>query len=313
MGKYSIKKRVLVIGGKNYLGQRIINVLKNKGFSNESILTDSPSRDLRKPGDCESILKSADNVIYLDNSARGILFNEKNSARLFYDNILVGINLIEKARQLKIKKFCVIGTVCSYPKNMEIPFKEEEFWSGYPEENNAPYGLAKKILLVQLQSYKKQYGLNGSYIIPANIYGPGDLADERSSHVIPSLIIKFLKAINKGNPNITVWGTGRATRDFLYVDDAAEAIVDLFEKVNYPEPINLGSGRETSIMDLALLIKKITGYKGQIKYDISKPDGQPRRALDISKATSKIGFKPKTLLRDGIIKTVNYYKKTLKL
>ena len=221
----------------------------------------------------------------------------------------MGIQLMEQARQFKAEKFVALGTVCAYPKFTPVPFKEEDLWKGYPEETNAPYGLAKKMLLVQAQAYRQQYGFNAIYLLPVNLYGPGDNFNPESSHVIPALIKKCFDAIEEGKDEIIVWGTGEASREFFYVEDAAEGILLATEKYNKPGPVNLGSGMEIKIKDLIRLIAELTGFKGKIIWDKTKPDGQPRRSLDTSKAEKEFGFKAKTEFREGLMKTIKWYKK----
>ncbi len=220
----------------------------------------------------------------------------------------MGIQLIEYARRLKIKKFVCIGTVCSYPKYTPVPFKEDDLWKGYPEETNAPYGLAKKMLLVQLQAYRNQYGFNGIYLLPVNLYGPEDNFDPQSSHVIPALIKKLVDAIKEGKNEITVWGSGEVSREFIYVEDAAEGILLATEKYDKPEPINIGAGTEIKIKELVVLIANLTGFKGEIIWDKTKPDGQPRRMLDISRANHEFGFKANVNFEAGLKRTINWYK-----
>jgi GDP-L-fucose synthase len=248
-----------------------------------------------------------DIVIHLAAKVGGIGINAEKPGEFFYENLIMGVQLMEIARRRNVQKFVAIGTVCAYPKFTPVPFKEEDLWNGYPEETNAPYGLAKKMLLVQAQAYRKQYGFNAIYLLPANLYGPGDNFDPRSSHVIPALIKKCIDAKERGEDHIVVWGTGRASREFLYVADAARAIVLAAERYNSPEPVNIGSGREITIKDLVTLIAELTGFTGQIVWDTSKPDGQPRRCLDTSRAEREFGFRATTDLREGLRKTIDWY------
>jgi len=251
-----------------------------------------------------------DIVIHLAAKVGGIGLNSKKPGELFYDNLIMGVQLMEEARKRDIDKFLALGTICCYPKFAETPFKEENLWDGYPEETNAPYGLAKKMLLVQAQSYRVQYGFNAIYLMPVNLYGPGDNFDPESSHVIPALIKKCFDAIKEGKDKVVVWGTGKPTREFLYVEDASEGILLATEKYNKSEPVNLGAGFEISIKDLTHLIAELTGFKGKIVWDKSKPDGQPRRMLDTQKAKEEFGFVAKTSFKQGLKKTIDWYKKT---
>jgi len=248
-------------------------------------------------------------VIHLAASVGGIGFNMDNPATLFYDNAIMGIQLMEAARRKNVGKFVQLGTICAYPKYTPVPFKEEELWNGYPEETNAPYGLAKKMLLVQAQAYRKQYGFNAIYLLPVNLYGPRDNFDPRSSHVIPALIKKFVDAKESGADHVTLWGTGNATREFLYVEDAARGIMLAAERYEGGEPVNLGAGFEISILKLALLIKELIQYEGGLEWDTSRPDGQPRRMLDTTRARHLFGFTATTDLRDGLERTIEWYLK----
>jgi GDP-L-fucose synthase len=251
----------------------------------------------------------ADIVIHLAAKVGGIGFNLENPGELFYDNLMMGIQLIEQARLYNIEKFVAIGTICAYPKFTPVPFKEKDLWIGYPEETNAPYGLAKKMLLVQSQSYRQQYGFNSIFLLPVNLYGPRDNFDPKSSHVIPALIKKVADAKEKGEDKITVWGDGSPTREFIYAADAAEGIILAAEKYNKAEPVNIGSGMEISIKDLAQLICKLMDFKGEIIFDSSKPNGQPRRCLDVSKAKEEFGFEAKTNFEKGLRSTIEWYLK----
>ncbi len=242
----------------------------------------------------------------------GIGANRERPGEFFYENLIMGAQLMEQARLFGVKKFVAIGTICSYPKFTPVPFKEENLWDGYPEETNAPYGLAKKMLLVQSQAYRQQYGLHSIFLLPVNLYGPGDNFDPRSSHVIPALIKKCFDAIRNREEEIVVWGTGKATREFLYVEDAAQAILLASEGYDKEDPINIGAGFEISIRELAELIKELTGFKGQIVWDSTKPDGQPRRMLDTARAFKEFGFKAKTPFRNGLKKTIDWYKENFK-
>ncbi len=247
-------------------------------------------------------------VIHMAAVVGGIGANRAHPGQFFYDNLMMGASLMEQARQAGIAKFVAIGTICAYPKFTPIPFREADLWNGYPEETNAPYGLAKKMLLVQGQAYRQEYGFNSIYLLPVNLYGPGDNFDPASSHVIPALIKKCLDAVQQGSPAIEVWGDGSPTREFLYVRDAAEGIVLAAERYNGGEPVNLGSGYEISIRDLVALIAELTGFKGEIRYDPTKPNGQPRRQLDVSRARDWFGFQATTSFRDGLRETIEWYR-----
>jgi len=250
----------------------------------------------------------ADIVIHLAAVVGGIGANRENPGKFFYDNLVMGAMLMEYARQFKVGKFVALGTICAYPKFTPVPFREEDLWNGYPEETNAPYGLAKKMMLVQSQAYRAQYGFNSIFLLPLNLYGPGDNFDPKSSHVIPALIKRFFEAREEGKEEVVCWGTGKPTRGFLYVEDAAEGILSAVEKYNKSEPVNLGSDLEISIRDLAELIAKICGFKGKIRWDSSKPDGQPRRRLDTGKAEREFGFKAKMDFEEGLKRTIEWYR-----
>jgi GDP-L-fucose synthase len=308
-GEFWAGRRITVTGGKGILGTHLIRKLKEKGCK-DVMIADLTEYDLRNK---EDILKMYDEqkpdiVIHLAAVVGGIGANRENPGKFFYDNAIMGTQLIEYARQKEMEKFVCLGTICAYPKFTPVPFKEENLWDGYPEETNAPYGLAKKMLLVQLQSYRQQYGFNGIYLLPVNLYGPEDNFDLKSSHVIPALIKKCVDAKKEEKKHITVWGTGKASREFLYVEDAALGILLATEFYNEPEPVNLGTGFEITIKDLVKLIAELTGFQGEIKWDASKPDGQPRRMLDTSRAKEKFGFKAKTDFRDGLKKTISWYE-----
>jgi GDP-L-fucose synthase len=303
-------KKILVTGGKGFLGTAVVNaLLKHNVPKKQIIITDSKKDDLRSLKNCQRVTKGIDVVIHLAARVGGIGYNQENPGTLFYDNLTIGVHLMEEARLAKVKKFVAIGTVCAYPKYTAVPFKEEDLWNGYPEETNAPYGLAKKMLLVQAQAYRQQYGFNAIYLLPVNLYGPGDNFDPRSSHVIPALIRKFVEAKEQKQPTVTIWGTGKATREFLYVGDAAEAIILATQKYDKADPINIGASFEISIKKLALLIKEIVRYKGKVIWDTSKPDGQPRRCLNTTKAKKEFGFKAKTNFKKGLKETIAWYKK----
>ena len=305
-------KKIIVTGGAGFLGKYVVKKLQEKGCK-EIFVPVIEEYDLRNLHDINKMysVAKADTVIHLAAVVGGIGANRENPGKFFYDNLIMGIQLIEQARHNNIKKFVAIGTICAYPKYTEVPFKEENLWNGYPEETNAPYGLAKKMLLVQSQAYEKQYGFNSIYLLPVNLYGPGDNFDPRSSHVIPALIKKYYDAKNNNVSEVVVWGTGKATREFLYVEDCAEAIVLAAQNYNQPDPVNIGSGFEISIKDLVEMIKNLINYKGKVIWDKTKPDGQPRRCLDVSKAVKEFGFKAKTNFKEGLEKTISWYIKLL--
>jgi GDP-L-fucose synthase len=302
-------KKVLLTGGSGFLGSHIVENLVNKrGVLRSQIsIPSSKDYDLRVWSNCEKVVKNVDIVIHLAARVGGIGFNQKYPGTLFYDNILMGVQIIEAARLEGVPKFVEVGTVCAYPKFTPIPFKEDDLWNGYPEETNAPYGIAKKALLVMAQAYRQQYGMNIIYLLPVNLYGPGDNFDLESSHVIPAFIRKFTEAIRKGQKEVNVWGTGNASREFLYVEDAAEGIISATEKYDKPAPVNLGAGKEITIKELVTLVGKISGFQGQIIWDVSKPDGQPRRCLDVSRAKKEFGFEAKTDLVVGLQSTIEWY------
>ena len=300
--------KVLLTGGSGFLGSFVKQKLIDHGFLKKNIFIPSHQDfDLTKHEDCQKVVKGIDMVIHLAAKVGGIGLNREKPGELFYENLIMGVQLMEAARLAGVKKFVGVGTVCAYPKFTPVPFQETDLWSGYPEETNAPYGLAKKMLLVQSQAYRQQYGFNSIYLLPVNLYGPGDNFDPSSSHVIPALIKKVIEAKKNNDKYIDVWGTGSASREFLYAEDAAEGIVRAAIKYNKPEPINLGSGMEITIKDLIKLICEITDYKGKIRWDKSKPDGQPRRCLDVSKAKVEFGFEATTNFRDGLKRTIDWY------
>jgi len=302
-------KKITVTGGDGFLGRWLVKNLRDRGVQNIFVPT-IDKYDLTKLADIKKMYDDAkpDIVIHLAAKVGGIGANREKPGEFFYDNLIMGIQLMEEARQRGIEKFVALGTICCYPKFTPVPFKEEDIWNGYPEETNAPYGLAKKMLLVQSQAYRQQYGFNSIFLMPVNLYGPGDNFDPQTSHVIPALIKKCFDAIDRGEKEIVVWGTGKATREFLYVKDAAEGIALATEKYNKSDPINLGAGFEISIKDLVNLISKLTGFNGQIVWDASKPDGQPRRCLDTTKAYKEFGFKSKTSFEEGLKETIEWYR-----
>lgn len=303
-------KKILVTGGKGFLGSFIVEKLAiERGVNHLNIRAPrSHEMDLRNWQNCCKAVKDVNIVIHLAARVGGIGFNKKNPATLFYDNAVMGIQLIEAARQEAVQKFVALGTVCAYPRNTPVPFREEDLWEGYPEETNAPYGIAKKVLLVQAQAYRKQYGFNVIYLLPVNLYGPRDNFDPDRSHVIPALIKKMIDAKNEGRKEVVVWGTGKVSREFLYVEDAAEGILLAAEKYDKSEPINLGVGMEVTIRELTNLISELVGYNGKIVWDTSKPEGQPRRMLETNRAKKEFGFEAKTELREGLMKTINWYR-----
>ncbi|MHA1410570.1 MAG: GDP-L-fucose synthase family protein [Candidatus Odinarchaeia archaeon] len=321
-------KRITVTGGKGFLGTHLIRVLREDRGCKNVYIADLPKYDLRVLENIKRMFddQNPDIVIHLAAVVGGIGANRENPGKFFYDNAIMGIQLMHEAYLRNVEKFVALGTICCYPKYTPVPFKEENLWDGYPEETNAPYGLAKKMLLVQSQAYRQQYGFNSIFLMPANLYGPGDNFDPKSSHVIPALIKKVVDAMggkeaakhrmqginnpnerNKRNKPIVVWGTGKASREFIYVEDAAEAIILATEKYNKPYPINLGAGFEIKIKDLVELIVNLTGFNGEIKWDISNPDGQPRRMLETSKSKKEFGFKARNRFDDGIEKTIKWF------
>ncbi|MCK4598770.1 GDP-L-fucose synthase [Candidatus Bipolaricaulota bacterium] len=299
---------ILVTGGAGFLGSYVVEKLRERGCE-QIFIPRSKDYDLR---DKEAVIQmyvdsKPDIVIHLAAVVGGIGANQKYPGRFFYDNAIMGIQLIEQARCFGVGKFVCVGTICAYPKYTPVPFKEDDLWNGYPEETNAPYGLAKKMLLVQLQAYRQQYSFNGIYLLSVNLYGPGDNFDPEFSHVIPAIIKKFVDARRRGENKVIAWGTGEATREFLYVEDAAEGIVLATERYNRPDPVNLGVGQEIRIKDLIYLIKDLSRFEGEVEWDTSKPDGQPRRLLDTRRAQKEFGFKAKTGLKEGLHKTIEWY------
>src|ERR1700737_1939561 len=292
-------RHVVVTGGAGFLGSRVVSQLRERGARNV-LVPRSADLDLRLRENCRRAVEGADLVIHLAATVGGIGFNRENPGMLFYDNLIMGAQLMEEARLSGVRKFVAVGTVCAYPKFTPVPFREEDLWEGYPEETNAPYGLAKKMLLVQAQAHRPQYGFNAIYLLPVNLYGPGDNFDPRSSHVIPALIRKIFAARQNNDDAVEVWGDGSPSRDFLYVDDAAEAIGLATERYEGSEPVNIGAGREITIKDLVTTISDLIGFKGQIHWDTTKPNGQPRRSLDVSRAESAFGFKARTDFETGL-------------
>jgi GDP-L-fucose synthase len=303
------RKKIVVTGGAGFLGTCVVNRLRELGWSN-IFIPRSRDYNLVERQQVKKLYADAQPqvIIHLAAVVGGIGANRENPGRFFYENLMMGVQLIDEGRLHGIEKIVCIGTICAYPKFAPVPFRESSLWDGYPEETNAPYGIAKKALLVQLQAYRQQYGLNGIYLLPVNLYGPRDNFDPRSSHVIPALIKKCCDAIKAGEDTIEIWGTGTATREFLYVDDCAEGIVLATEKYDGAEPVNLGAGFEISIKDLVDKIVALTGYKGSIVWDSTKPDGQPRRMLDTSSAEHYFGFTAKTYFDEGLKKTIDWYR-----
>lgn len=303
-----LDKRVLVTGGSGFLGSAVTRRLRAAGCENIFIAR-SKDYDLRDLQKVRQLYQDArpQMVIHLAATVGGIGANRLNPGRFFYDNAIMGIQLMENARQFGVDKFVAIGTVCAYPKFAPVPFKEEDLWNGYPEETNAPYGLAKKMLLVQAQAYRAQYGFNAIYLLPVNLYGPNDNFDLEASHVIPALIRKCVEAKERGQRRIVLWGDGSPTREFLYVDDAANGIVLAAEKYNGAEPVNLGTGEEIAVSELAKLIAAAVGFDGELVWDTSQPNGQPRRCLDVSRAERYFGFRAQWGLRDGIANTIAWF------
>jgi len=307
--KFWSDKKILITGGAGFFGSQVVNQLIEKGVLRENIqIPRSREFDLRKWDNCVHVVKDCDIVIHLAAKVGGIGFNQNFPGQLFYDNAIMGIQMIEAARQAGVEKCVIVGTICAYPKFSPVPFKEDNLWNGYPEETNAPYGLAKKILLVQSQAYRQEYEFNSIYLLPVNLYGPGDNFDPTSSHVIPALIKKFTEAKQDKRSYVEVWGTGSASREFLYVDDAARGIILATERYNKPEPVNLGSGTEITIHDLVGIIQELTGFSGDIHWDTAKPDGQPKRRLDVSRAKQEFGFEAQMPFKKGLKKTIEWYQ-----
>lgn len=305
MGNWS-GKRVVVTGGSGFLGSRVVKLLQDRG-ARDVFVPRSADFDLIRRSACHEVVAGADLVIHLAAKVGGIGFNQKNPGSLFYENIMMGTQLMEEARLAAVGKFVAIGTVCAYPKFAHVPFREDELWDGYPEDTNAPYGLAKKMLLVQAQAYRQQYGFNAIYLLPVNLYGPGDNFDPVSSHVIPALVRKIAEAKAKGDGQIDVWGDGSASREFLYVDDAAEAIVLAAERYDGAEPVNLGSGTEITIRELVSVLCAMIGFTGHVRWETDKPNGQPRRSLDVSRAEASFGFRASTSFATGLEATVSWW------
>ncbi len=304
-------QRILVTGGGGFVGTQVCLALRARwGADLELSLPQRPQDDLRDRAVCRRLVEGMDTVIHMAALVGGIGYNLEHPGELFYDNAIMGIELMEAARLAGVQKFVALGTICAYPKFTPVPFSEAELWNGYPEETNAPYGLAKKMLLVQAQAYRQQYGFNAIYLLPVNQYGPGDNMNPSSSHVIPALICKMIEAREAHAPAVEVWGSGRPTREFIFVRDTARAIVLATELYAGADPVNLGSGTELSIKELAELIQRLTGYSGELVWDSSKPDGQPRRRLDVTRAEQLFGFRATTSLEDGLRETIAWFERT---
>jgi GDP-L-fucose synthase len=303
------EKRILVTGGAGFLGRQVVGQLQQAGADPQKItVVRSRDYDLRFLEHCQRAVDQQDVVIHLAAHVGGIGLNREKPAELFYDNLMMGTQLIHAAYEVGVQKFVCVGTICAYPKFTPVPFKEENLWDGYPEETNAPYGVAKKALLVQLQSYRQQYGFNGIYLLPVNLYGPEDNFDPRSSHVIPALIRKVYEAQQRGDKQLPVWGDGSPTREFLYSTDAARGIVMGTQSYNDSEPVNLGTGYEISIRDLVTLICELMGFEGEIVWETDKPNGQPRRCLDTERAKQFFGFTAQMDFKQGLKNTIEWYK-----
>lgn len=301
------EKSFLVTGGRGFLGSAVVGQLEALG-ARDILAPRSRDIDLRKEKGCKEAVEGRDVVIHLAAAVGGIGANNENPGSFFYDNIMMGVQLMEQARLAKVSKFVALGTICAYPKITPVPFKEADLWNGYPEEITAPYGLAKKMLLVQSQGYRAQYGFHSIFLLPTNLYGPRDDFGSAKSHVIPALISKIYKAKEARSPYVEVWGDGTATREFLYVEDAAKGILMATQKYDKPDPVNLGSGVETPIRELVELLCELIGYEGKVRWDRTKPNGQPRRWLDTTRAYEEFGFRARTSLRQGLSKTLEWYE-----
>jgi GDP-L-fucose synthase len=305
----ALSDRIVVTGGAGFLGSFVCEKLQARGYT-DIVVPRRREYDLTHERDVDRLYADFKPAVVLHLAAEvgGIGANRDNPGRYFFANAAMGLHLIEGARKVNLKKFVQIGTICAYPKFTPVPFHEADLWNGYPEETNAPYGVAKKALLVMCQAYREQYGLNAIYLLPVNLFGPRDNFDLHTSHVIPALIRKCVEAVQRGDAEIPAWGTGSASREFLYVEDCAEGIVAAMERYDNPEPINLGSGREIAIRDLLTLVARLSGFSGKIVWDPTKPDGQPRRCLDVSRARESLGWSASTSLEDGLVKTIDWYR-----
>ncbi len=310
MSGYWDGRTVMVTGGAGFLGSHLVEELRARSDDVDVFVPRSDEYDLRDRADIRRAFtdSGADVVLHLAATVGGIGANRENPGKYFYDNAIMGIELLEMARQFDVDKFTILGTICSYPKHAEVPFSEDDLFDGYPEETNAPYGIAKKALLTQSQAYRKQWNFDSIYLLPVNLYGPRDDFDLETAHVIPAIIRKCIEARERGDNSITAWGTGEPTREFLYVKDAAEGILDATEAYNSSDPVNLGSGKEISIRNLIELIAEETGFEGTIEWDTSKPDGQPRRKLDTSRAKERFGWESSTDFRSGLQETIEWYE-----
>lgn len=305
-------RTVMVTGGAGFLGRHLVKELGKRSDKVDIFIPRSEDYDLREKPAIKRALKDsdADTVIHLAATVGGIGANKENPGQYFYDNAVMGIELIEQARQYDVEKLTILGTICAYPKHTPVPFSEEDLFKGYPEETNAPYGIAKKALLTQSRAYRKQWGFNSIYLLPVNLYGPHDDFDLETSHVIPAIIRKCIEARKHGDDSVTAWGTGEPTREFLYVKDAAKGILDATERYDSSDPVNLGSGEEINIKELVELIVEETGFEGRVEWDTSKPDGQPRRQLDTTRAKERLRWEAKTEFREGLRKTIEWYENT---
>ena len=304
-------KTIVVTGGAGFLGSAVVRHLLRRGAAPERVVVvRRRDFDLVHEEQVKRLydVHRPDVVIHLAAVVGGIGANRKHPGRFYYQNLMMGALLMEHARLAGLEKFVAIGTICAYPKFTAVPFREDDLWAGYPEETNAPYGIAKKNLLVQAQAYRAEYGFNAVYLLPVNLYGPGDNFDPETSHVIPALIRKCLDAVDRGQSSVEIWGTGKATREFLYIDDAAEGVVLATERLETSDPVNLGAGFEISIKDLAELIARLTGFQGQLVWNTSQPDGQPRRSLETSRAEALFGFKARTTFEEGLARTIDWYR-----